>query len=291
MSTREKRGAGQPTVVTTAGGSSGGSSPAASPAAPAPNSAASARPASGSASVVATLVAIEGDLQGQAFTLHAGDNHLGRGADCSPLLNSRWISRSHAHVRCERGQLALQATEGKEVFVNDAPANEKMLQDGDRIRLGTTVFLLRTVVGGDASISSVIPVKPAGSGARAVPAAAAKAAAGRVAVPAKRKRPFWRFWQKPTPALVFVRGERAGERIDLRKPRIRIGGLNENDIVIAGHDASRNHAELRVRDGRVHIWDLRSVNGTWVNEQRIENTELRFGDVIRIGSEELRFED
>lgn len=82
-----------------------------------------------------------------------------------------------------------------------------------------------------------------------------------------------------------------GDRIELTSARFRIGGLEDNDMVISGNDASRNHAELRIRDGRVHIWDLRSVNGTWVNDERIENAELRFGDVIRIGSEELRYED
>ena len=108
---------------------------------------------------------------------------------------------------------------------------------------------------------------------------------------AKRKRSILRFWAKPVPILVFMRGERMGESFELNSPRVRIGGLEDNEIVIAGKEASRNHAELRVRDGRVHIWDLRSINGTWVNEKRIENTELRFGDIIRIGSQELRFED
>jgi len=244
--------------------------------------------------VAATLIGVDGDLQGQVYVLSRGENRLGRGADCSPLLDSRWISRLHAHVTFEQGRLLLRASEGKDVFVNDVLSNEENLQDGDRIRLGTTTFLLRTVTGGEQPSSSVVPVKPRASAAQrmsAGPSARPEALPAAVAPAGKRKRSFWRFWEKSTPSLVFVRGARAGERVQLGKPRIRIGGLGDNDIVVAGHDASRNHAELRVRGGRVHVWDLRSVNGTWVNERRIENVELQSGDVIRIGSEELRYED
>lgn len=251
--------------------------------------------ASGQSRVAATLVAIEGDLKGEAFTLAHGANHLGRGADCSPVMNSRWISRSHAHITCEDGHILLRATEGKEVFVNDARIQEESLQDGDRVRMGTTVFLLRMVTGTGEQGGSAIPVLPGRTGSHEIPGpedSAEQEASGEYLAPAQgRKRPFWKFWEKPVPSLVFTRGPRAGERIELDKPRIRIGALNDNDIVIYGADASRNHAELRVRDGRAHIWDLRSVNGTWVNERRIENVALQFGDVIRIGSDELRFED
>ncbi len=250
--------------------------------------------AEASSTVAATLVAIDGDLKGKAFVLANGENHLGRGADCFPLLNSRWISRSHARVTCGQGRVFMCATAGKDVFVNDTLVMEEALLDGDRIRLGTTVFLLRMVAGTGEIGGSAIPVIAGRTGSFPVPneAELSNEEPGEARLPsARRKRPFWRFWQKPVPSLVFARGPRAGERIDLDKPRIRIGGLNDNDIVIHGNDASRNHAELRVRGGRAHIWDLRSVSGTWVNEQRIEDVELKFGDVIRIGSEALRFED
>ncbi|MBW2391508.1 MAG: FHA domain-containing protein, partial [Deltaproteobacteria bacterium] len=265
--------------------------------------------------VVATLAAIEGDLQGDAFVLHAGDNHLGRGADCSPVMNSRWISRSHATLTIADGRMTIRATEGKDLWVNDVKISEQSLQDGDLLKLGTTVLSLRTVAPADraaaqapqssapvsdpASISAPAPAPaPAPAAPRVAvpppsspPAKSAKAKAKSAPPPAVRKKSRWKFWAKPVPTLVFIRGSRTGERIELTSPRVRIGGLQDNDIVISGGDASRNHAELRVRDGRVHIWDLRSINGTWVNDQRTDNAELRVGDVIRIGSEELRYEE
>jgi len=296
------RGVGQATVV------SAGGQLAASPAPGTPNaSATSPLPDPNADDVIATLTAVEGDLLGDAFVLRAGENHLGRGADCSIVLNSRWISRSHARIICANGQIQIRATEGKEVWVNDAQIVEKVLVDGSRIRLGTTVLSLRTVDVQKKPVSSVMPVTPSRSGTSQAPQPVADqpvslppapaqpapvaAPAKRTAPPPVRKKSKWRFWAKSAPTLVFVTGDRTGERVELTSARFRIGGLEDNDIVIPGHDASRNHAELRIRDGRVHIWDLRSVNGTWVNDQRIENTELRFGDVIRIGSAELRYED
>lgn len=307
-----KRGIGQSTVV----GSSGDlpnapaqPSPSSSPSPPQPSAQAhvtSPQP-SPTDDVVATLAAIEGDLQGDVFVLHAGENHLGRGADCSPIMNSRWISRSHARLTIADGQMMIRASEGKEIWVNDVKTDAQSLRDGDRLRLGTTVLSLHTV---DSSQRAAPPPQSSASPV-ASPAAVPAAPAPRVSVPpanrppaqpvvaksrstpseAPRKRNRWKFWVKSVPTLVFIRGSRTGERIELTSPRVRIGGLDDNDIVIPGGDASRNHAELRVRGGRVHIWDLRSVNGTWVNNERTNNAELRFGDVIRIGSEELRFED
>ena len=253
----------------------------------------------GKPGVVATLTAIDGDLKGDTFVLHRGENHLGRGADCSPVLNSRWISRSHAILECDGDQMKIRAIEGKELAVNDATTTDQALHDGDLIRMGTTVLFLRTAAQGEVQASSVVRVETEGSAEHHIPAAVSGAASGTAAAqarssappPARRKNSWWKFWVKPAPSLVFISGTRTGQRFDLTGARVRIGGLQDNEIVISGTDASRNHAELRVRDGKVHIWDLRSVNGTWVNEEQIENKELRFGDVIRIGSEELRFED
>jgi pSer/pThr/pTyr-binding forkhead associated (FHA) protein len=253
----------------------------------------------GKPGVVATLTAIDGDLKGDTFVLHWGENHLGRGADCSPVLNSRWISRSHAILECDGDQMKIRAIEGKELAVNDATTTDQALHDGDLIRMGTTVLFLRTAAQGEVQASSVVRVETEGSAEHHISAAVSGPASGTVAAqanssappPARRKNSWWKFWVKPAPSLVFISGTRTGQRFDLTGARVRIGGLQDNEIVISGTDASRNHAELRVRDGKVHIWDLRSVNGTWVNEEQIENKELRFGDVIRIGSEELRFED
>ena len=90
--------------------------------------------------------------------------------------------------------------------------------------------------------------------------------------------------------VVFVSGPLQGDVVELVPGRTRIGALDDNDITIPSKQVSRYHAELRVRDGRVHIWDLESANNTFVNGDRVDNSELRPGDVIAIGDAEMRYE-
>ena len=90
--------------------------------------------------------------------------------------------------------------------------------------------------------------------------------------------------------ITITRGPRAGEQVELKPGRTRIGALDDNDIVLPSKQVSRYHAELRVRSGRVHIWDLQARNHTYVNGELVKTRELSPGDVITIGDAELRFD-
>lgn len=71
---------------------------------------------------------------------------------------------------------------------------------------------------------------------------------------------------------------------------ITIGRSPEADIVLLDEKVSRIHCGVRLWDGEFYIKDLKSRNGTWVNNQRVEVTKLKPGDVIRVGSTLLHFE-
>ncbi len=69
-----------------------------------------------------------------------------------------------------------------------------------------------------------------------------------------------------------------------------IGRGSSCNLTIDDDLMSRDHAIVRVDDGRVTIRDLGSRNGTWVNAARIEDdVELHDGDRIRFGSTEIVF--
>jgi VWFA-related protein len=90
--------------------------------------------------------------------------------------------------------------------------------------------------------------------------------------------------------LVFVSGPLAGDAVPLRAGTTRIGGLADNDVVIADVSISRNHAEIHARGKRVEIQDLHSTNGTLVNGSPVRTSPLQPGDKIRLGSVEVVFE-
>lgn len=85
--------------------------------------------------------------------------------------------------------------------------------------------------------------------------------------------------------LVFVAGARVGDVIALRPGVLQLGDLADNDVVIPSDRVSRYHARVVVDGRRVEIEDLGSMNGTEVNDERIQRCRLRPGDRIVLAKE------
>src|SRR5262245_5756787 len=62
-----------------------------------------------------------------------------------------------------------------------------------------------------------------------------------------------------------------------------IGRARENDIVILDQSLSRHHAKIEVNGDRTTISDLQSSNGTFVNDEKIDQADLNNGDTIQWG--------
>jgi general secretion pathway protein E len=76
--------------------------------------------------------------------------------------------------------------------------------------------------------------------------------------------------------------------VAFRKPQLSIGRQEGNDIVITDSKASRRHCILELSNGNIQLRDLDSHNGTWVGENRIIETSLHIGDMLRIGDTFIR---
>jgi len=73
------------------------------------------------------------------------------------------------------------------------------------------------------------------------------------------------------------------KEISLDKDTITIGRKAENEIVIDNQAVSSRHAQIKKEGDSVFIEDANSLNGTYVNGQKIQKCELYNGDVILIG--------
>ena len=89
--------------------------------------------------------------------------------------------------------------------------------------------------------------------------------------------------------LVVKRGPNAGSRFHLDKDLTTAGRHPESDIFLDDVTVSRRHAEFRRVDDRFYVHDVGSLNGTYVNRQRVEETELASGDELQIGKFKLTF--
>lgn len=91
------------------------------------------------------------------------------------------------------------------------------------------------------------------------------------------------------PSLVIRTGGRAGDSFTLEGERFTIGRDTDSDIFLDDVTVSRNHAVIVRRGDALHIDDLGSLNGSYVNRRRIESHRLVDGDELQIGKYKLSY--
>lgn len=188
--------------------------------------------------------------------------------DCDIALTSHTASRQHARLFLADGVLRVQDLESANgTFVNGERVETAELKPGDEVSFDTEVFVVdgpqlpeaetqdddnRTV------LRAAVEEEPAQEARTQLRAAAAE----------------WTLKAK----------DQAAERTFAVRDELRAGRVG-CDILLTGEQASREHARIFVADGGLRIEDLGSSNGTFVNEERVESTELKPGDEVRFDSE------
>jgi pSer/pThr/pTyr-binding forkhead associated (FHA) protein len=85
------------------------------------------------------------------------------------------------------------------------------------------------------------------------------------------------------------RGPNAGSKFFLDTDVTEVGRHPDSSIFLDDITVSRRHAELRRSGTAFSLSDVGSLNGTYVNRERVEQAELRSGDEIQIGKFKLVF--
>ena len=89
--------------------------------------------------------------------------------------------------------------------------------------------------------------------------------------------------------LVVRRGPNAGSRFLLDADVTTAGRHPESDIFLDDVTVSRRHAEFRKTAEGFFVRDVGSLNGTYVNRERIDDSPLQGGDEVQIGKFRLVF--
>ncbi len=89
--------------------------------------------------------------------------------------------------------------------------------------------------------------------------------------------------------LIVRSGAEAGERYALDTDVTRLGRHPESEILLDDITVSRRHAEVHHTADGYMVADSGSLNGTYVNQERVERTQLRHGDELQVGKFRLVF--
>jgi pSer/pThr/pTyr-binding forkhead associated (FHA) protein len=209
------------------------------------------------------------ELDDKKFPIPVGELVLGSDPACAIVITGAGVLPRHALVQGQQDGQAIirKATPAADVLINGVRlgAEPTPLLHGDKIEIGGREL---TVVDERRSGSTQFMQAVKAPDAAAPPRAAgtATAATGGRVVSLTDGREYVLAGR----SLVF--GREAG-----------------CDVVVAGKDVSRRHAEITVTPQGYMLADS-STNGTWVNEERVQKQRvLARADVIRIGEESFRF--
>jgi pSer/pThr/pTyr-binding forkhead associated (FHA) protein len=207
------------------------------------------------------------EIDGERYTIAAGETVIGSASENAVVLTGEGVHPRHAVVQGAPGAAAIRAAApGAEILVNGVRlgAEPTPLLHGDKIAIGTHELLVV-----DSARAGSTQLFDSG------------AFADLVAPPLSSKAP-----GKTGGRLVCLTD---GREYTVGERSLTFGREAGADVVVAGHDVSRQHAEIRF-DPEGYILVDTSVNGTYVNGERMGKTRrLSRADVIRIGNDEFRF--
>ncbi len=189
---------------------------------------------------------------------------IGRKEGNTIRLTDRNVSRFHARVvRREESFLIedLGSMCGTNVNAVTLRSESKEITSGDKVSIGDYSLSIRSDVASDVPMGKQIePGEQAGI--------------GKVTTHAR---------------LVMLTDPSPGREIDLTADLYVVGRTDDSNLRIDHQSISRAHARLDHDAGKWTISDLDSINGIFVNNLRKDDYVLKPGDVIRLGTVELRF--
>jgi len=90
--------------------------------------------------------------------------------------------------------------------------------------------------------------------------------------------------------LVVLSEGLTGLTHELKADKITIGRLEDNAFQVSEPSVSSHHCELVQRVNDLVVKDLNSTNGTFINGERITESVLKPGQILRLGQVEMRLE-
>lgn len=204
---------------------------------------------------MAKILMVDPSGREKEYELGAQPRVFGRGEDSDVVLGSRSVTRHHMKMWDEGGEIMVEdLTGGKGIRVN-----------------GEAVSGVFTLTAGAEMEAGVFRFKVPG-------ATLDTEVEGEVLEEAA-----------PVPYLQGTKGPTKGVEVELQDGENDVGRDPSSYLVIDDPSISRLHARVTVRGSSAQLVDMRSSNGCFVNNKRVESAELKSGDVVRFGNMEFKY--
>ncbi|MEZ4367422.1 MAG: GGDEF domain-containing protein [Kofleriaceae bacterium] len=89
--------------------------------------------------------------------------------------------------------------------------------------------------------------------------------------------------------LVVIHGLELGKKFNVNRAQIVIGRSSKADIQIDQEAVSRNHCKILNTGAAILLRDMESTNGTYVNDEAVDEYVLRDGDLVKVGRVIFKF--
>jgi pSer/pThr/pTyr-binding forkhead associated (FHA) protein len=89
--------------------------------------------------------------------------------------------------------------------------------------------------------------------------------------------------------LVVRAGPQAGLKVLLNQDLTRLGRHPDSDVFLDDITVSRRHCEIQRTNASFVIRDVGSLNGTYLNQKRVEQATIHNGDELQVGKFRLLF--
>jgi predicted component of type VI protein secretion system len=90
--------------------------------------------------------------------------------------------------------------------------------------------------------------------------------------------------------LVLLSAGMTGRVHELKVDKTTVGRVDDNTFQIPEPSVSSHHCEILLRGSDVVVHDLNSTNGTFINGEKVTESVLKPGQVLRLGQIEMRLE-
>jgi len=90
--------------------------------------------------------------------------------------------------------------------------------------------------------------------------------------------------------LVLLSEGLTGKTYELKVEKTTVGRVSDNAFEIPEPSISSHHCEILVRANEVVVVDLNSTNGTFINGEKVSESVLKPGQILRLGMVEMRLE-